>query len=173
MDRFLFTQFPAFRCKESTFHLACVWVLGLVSGSIFSFSTSGSLVSLMRRAISCPVSIISLLSALALPLLFSAFAVYISQPKLLSPIAFSKAFLFSYLSFGLLAAFGSAGWLIHFLFMFGDILSLPLLWSFWLKSLSDIRVSAPGGSVPVWIMLLIIGAVEYRFVSPFLANLIS
>lgn len=173
MDRFLFTHLPALRCKESIFHLACAWILGLVSGTLFSFFTGNHLVSLMRAAVFSRVSIVGLLSALTLPVLFSAFAVYILQPWLLIPIAFFKAFLFSYLSFGLLAAFGSAGWLIHLLFMFGDILMLPLLWSYWLKSLSDTRSNTVYCTIPILIIGSIIGCAEYRFISPFLANLIS
>jgi len=106
-------------------------------------------------------------------MLFSAFAVYISQPVLLIPIAFCKAFLFSYTSIGILTAFGSAGWLIHLLFMFGDILTLPLLWYFWSKFLSDNCSHAIRCLLPILITAAFIGYTEYRVISPFLANLIS
>lgn len=173
MDISLLTHLPAPGCKESTFHLACAWILGLISGVFFSLYAGGALLSSMRAAVLSRVSIVPLLSAMTLPLLFSAFAVYISQPRLLIPIAFCKAFLFSYLSLALFAAFGSAGWLIHLLFMFGDILMLPVLWSFWLRSLSGGRSSALRCTVPVLIIAVIIGCTEYRFISPFLAKVLS
>ena len=173
MDRFLFTHLPSLRCKDSMLFLAFAWIFGLVAGTVFSLSANGAFLAMMRSAVFSRASIVSLLSTLALPVLFSAFAVYISQPLLLIPAAFCKAFLFSSLSSGLLAAFGSAGWLICLLFMFSDILTLPLLWSFWLKSLSCSRRSAIRSAVPVLITTVIIGCAEYRFISPFLATILS
>lgn len=173
MDRFFYTHFQALRCNESSFHLAFVWISGLISGALCSFAAGCNLVSLMRMAVLGHVSIINLLLFLTLPLFFSAFAVYTSQSWLLIPIAFCKAFLFTYLGFGLMAAFGSAGWLIHLLFMFSDILTLPLLWSYWKKALSGSRSSTLRRTASVLAANVIIGCVDYRFISPFLANLIS
>ena len=173
MDISLLTFLPTLRCKESTLHLAFAWILGLVSGIFFSLSADCFPLSEVRTAASLPVSLLGSLSAIALPLLFSAFAVYISQPLLLIPIAFCKAFLFSYFSLSVLVAFGSAGWLVQLLFMFNDILTLPLLWSFWQKGLTADRNGTFRFLFPVFIITLIVGYIEYRFISPFLAKILS
>lgn len=173
MDRFLFTRFLSFRCKESVFYLALSWILGLIFGASFGLASENISTTAMHRALISTPSFPGLLSAAMLPALFSAFAVYISKPVLLIPIAFCKAFLFSYLSLEVLTAFGSAGWLIHLLFLFSDTLMLPLLWSFWLKTEHHDRNSTLCCTVPVLITALMIGSIEYCFISPFLAHILS
>lgn len=172
MDRFLHLHLPTRLRKGSVSFLAFGWILGLVSGFLFSLYAGDSLSTTMRAAASGCVSIPGLLSAIFLPLLFSAFAVYISQPWLLIPIAFGKAFLFSYLGVGVMAAFGSAGWLIRWLLMFSDSCSLPLLWWYWLRAVSGQRCFAVRNTAAAFAVALIIGSVDYCMVSPVLANLI-
>lgn len=172
MDRFLHLNLPAWQRKGPGSLLACAWLLGLVSGAVLSIFAGDPLFSMMRAAASSCVSIPGLLSATLLPLLFSAFAVYISKPWLLIPIAFGKAFLFSYLSVGVMIAFGSAGWLIWWLLMFSDSCSLPLLWWFWLKAVSQPRGSLIRRTGFALAAAAVIGSVDYCIVSPFLADLI-
>ena len=154
------------------FLLACAWFLGLISGVLISLSASDILFPTMRAAISSCVSISGLLSAILLPLLFSAFAVYVSNYRLLIPIAFMKAFLFSFLGTGILASFGSAGWLIRALLMFSDIAILPLMWWYWLSALSGSENMA-ARSAAAFLSAILIGSLDYCVISPFLANLIS
>lgn len=172
MDRFLNFNLSAWRCKKQIFLLACAYLIGLISGVLFSMSASGALYSTMRTAVSGRVSVFGLLSAILLPLLFSALAVYISKAWLLIPIAFCKAFLFAFLGIGIMASYGSAGWLIRILLMFSDILTMPLLWWYWLKALSGAHTRvwhAAAAAAPA----LLIGSIDYCVISPFLANLIS
>lgn len=126
----------------------------------------------MRAAANGRVSITGLLSAFLLPLLFSAFAVYISQPWLLVPVAFGKAFSFSYLAFGVTLAFGSAGWLVRSLLMFSDCLTLPLLWWFWLCCIRASDRDALRSFLVTCTAALMIGCLDYGAVSPLLRNLI-
>ncbi len=155
--------------KETIPFLASAWLLGLVSGSFFSVSAGNSFLLTMRAAASSHVSIFGLLASILLPLLFSAFAVYISQPWLLVPIAFGKAFFFSYLALAVLSAFGSAGWLIRWLLMFSDSLSLPVLWWYWLRAVSGRRKFAD--TAAAFLAALVIGSVDFYMISPVLANL--
>lgn len=172
MDRFLNFNLSAWRCKKSMIQLACAYLFGLISGVLISMSASDALCSAMRAAVYGRVSIPGLLSAILLPFLFSALAVYISSSWLLIPIAFGKAFLFAFLGTGILGAFGSAGWLVRLLLMFSDIASMPLLWWYWRKSLCGSGHFTRNAVVAAGFVLLI-GSVDYCVISPFLANLIE
>lgn len=171
MYRFFHFDLSAWRCKKWIFLLACAWFLGLVSGVLFSMSASGVIGSAMRAALRSRVSIIGLLSAMLLPLLLSAFAVYIGAPAFLLPIVFVKAFLIAWMGAGILSAFGSAGWLIRILLMFGDSLSLPFLWWYWQKATAELH--SWRHCILVAVCMLSIGCLDYYVVSPFLVNLIS
>ena len=172
MHRYSSSDLSAWRCKKRLFAVACAWFTGLVFGALVSMSASGMTVSAIRTASLSPVSVFGLLSAILLPLLSSAFAVYFSAPNLLFPLAFLKAFLVAWLGWGVLVSFGSAGWLIRMLLMFSEILSLPLLWWYWQRILSG----NPGRGFCTLIctgFALGIGLLDYFVVSPFLVNLLS
>jgi hypothetical protein len=109
----------------------------LIFCGIAAVSCAGTQVSsLMREAFIRPVSIVSLAITVFLPLLISAFAVFTSRLWVLYPLAFYKAFVFSFSAYGALIAFGSAGWLIRFLLLFSDFLLLPVLYFFWHRQIS-------------------------------------
>ena len=162
----------AWRCKKMLFPLACAWFIGLISGVLFSMSASGAFVSTLRTAPSSCVSFFGLLSAILLPLLSSAAAVYFSTPVLLFPTVFMKAFLVAWLGLGILAAFGSAGWLIRMLLMFSEILSLPLLWWYWQRILSGQRDRGLCTLIAL-LFALGIGCADYYLIAPFLVDLLS
>lgn len=171
MDRFLHPHFLTISRKPSVPVLAFIWILGLISGLLFSYRAGTSFFSAMHTADFRCVSIIGLLSLSVLPLLFSALAVFIGQPWLLVPIAFVKAFCFSFLAFGITVAFGGAGWLIRWLLMFCDCCSLPLLWLYWLRSISHSSKHNPGGTLSCFAAALAIGCVDYCLICPILADL--
>ena len=151
--------------------LAFVFLTGLLCGAVTATYTEPSYLLMMRRGAIFPVSITVLLPAI-LPLLFSAFAVYTSQLWLLVPIAFLKAFFFSFLSSCIYIFDQSSGWLFHALFMFTDCLSIPVLFQFWIQSCSSKRFDL---SLFFLSTILIIGITlfDYQFISPFLASLLS
>lgn len=173
LDRFLHLILPSRSCKEPSIYLACSFLTGLISGACIAAAASSSLFPTMRAATPGCVSISGLLLATLLPLLFSAFAVYIRQKWLLIPIAFSKAFLFAFLGVAFMSAFGSAGWLVRWLLMFSDILTLPLLCFFWLRAFSQERSQSLCFAVAVGVIAVFIGSLDYTVVSPFAAMLIS
>ena len=125
----------------------------------------------MRTAVSSRVSIIGLLSSVVLPFLFSAFAVYLRQPMLLIPIAFLKAFLFSFLGYSVSAAWSHAGWLITGLLMFGSFASIPMLYWYWQRYIGG-RGFENGVFCLVLGSLILIGILNYYLIVPFLANII-
>ncbi len=173
MDRFLHLHLPASICKNPTKALGVSWCLGLFAGVLIAYLASDSLSLTMHTATKSCVSIIGLLSTISLPFLLSALAVSISGTWLLIPIAFLKAFLFAYLGFGLVAAYNSAGWLLRILFMFADCCTVPLLYGYWLKLCSGSSVSPWILAIAHWIPTMVIGYIDFSFVSPFLATLIS
>lgn len=172
MDTFFCPILPTTGCRRKRFFLACTWILGLMAGSACSVHSGTLLTSLMRTAASSRVSIVGLMSAVLLPLLFSAAAVYISNIWLLIPIAFSKAFLFAYFAAGLTLSFGSAGWLIRFLFMFSDCMILPLLWWYWICFIDGRNRLFYRDTAVALAVAVMIGCFDYCTVSPFLASLL-
>lgn len=152
--------------------LACVLLLGVFCGSIFSGLAEPVLFQLMRTAAESRVSIVCLLPVILLPVVLSAFAVYIGLYWLLIPIAFAKAFCFGYLCSGILILYPYSGPLFAVLFLFTDVLSLPVLCWFWLRCT---RGREPGlqAVAPSVILIVGIGIINDQLISPFLASLLS
>lgn len=155
------------------FFLASSWLLGLICGILVYLSAGGILVSLMRSTLYVPVSIVGLLCAAVLPFLFSALAVFLSRPGLLLPICFGKAFLLAFVSLGVIRAFGSAGWLLRWLLLFGDCVSAPMLYWFWLRYIPGDRLLSGWEAASLFSLGLLIGSVNYSVISPFLVRLIE
>lgn len=173
MDLFFHSLMPRFFRKDSVAFLAFLWIAGLISGTVTSFSADTSFLPLMRSALYSPVSIVCLLSAMLLPLLFSAFAVYISSAWLLIPVVFFKGFSYAYFGFGILTSFGSAGWLIHLLLIFSDTWILPVLWMYWLRAPVNGRSGLLTDTVPAVSAALLIGSLDISVISPLLAQILS
>lgn len=173
MDRFLNLKLPQVSRKNPMVFLASFWTLGLLSGAACSVSASDSIVPLMHAAAECCVSITGLLTAILLPFLLSALAVFIQVPRLIYPIAFCKAFLVSFLGLGVMIAYGSAGWLVRLLLMFGDCCITPLLFWYWNRQLSAQHRRSFGLTTTVFLAALCIGSFDYCIVTPFLAAVIS
>lgn len=171
MDRFLRLNLSFLCCRTPRTLLALFWVAGLLLGAILSLSADTLLLPTMHTALFGSMSISGLLTSLLLPLFFTAFAVYISQPMLLPLIAFLKAFFFSFTAVGFLMTFGASAWLIRNLLMFSETLTLPLLWWLWMYLLSENCV-VWYSTIPVGLAIVLIGCVDYTFIGPFLAALL-
>ena len=159
------------KSRISRWLFVIVWSAGLFFGtSIFRFSGSVSS-SVMHGLLEDSVSIVSLFSVSFLPFLFSAFAVSIGLPWLLFPICFAKALCFSYVSAAIMTGFHCAGWLVRLLFMFNDLLSVPMLFLYGLRNIVHTGRIHLWELLMVFSALLLIGSIDYCFVSPFLAML--
>lgn len=152
--------------------LALCWAAGLGCGIFCWFLVDASLFSLMRSALHGSVSIVSLLSVTALPFFLSAFVVFLSCHGLLFVISFGKGILFAFVSMGTLACFGCAGWLVQLLLCFSDLLSLPLLYWYWLRSFRVSGNSIHSTELLTAALLFLIGSIDYCLIAPFLADLI-
>ena len=173
MDRFLYLNLPKLSCRVSPFLLAVFFFLGHFLGVCFSLGAGDSFFLMMRMAAFTPVSISGLLSAATLPFLFSAVAVYFKRPVLLLSVAFMKAFCFSCVGLGVIACFGSAGWLIWFLLQFSDCCAMPLLYWYWRRHIRGNGAFDWAVSMMLLSALLLVGAFDYCVISPFLADILT
>lgn len=173
MARFLLRISDRNQRKYPILILAFTWCFGILNG-IGSYIYAGdSFVSLMRMAADRDVSIVNLLISSILPLLFSAFAVYLHSPQLLAVLCFLKAWLFGFVSCGVLASFGSAGWLVWLMMMFSDIFCLVPLWWYWIFQCQLMnRVHGARLAACIAVVFLIV-CLDHSLISPLLVDLIE
>ena len=139
MARFLHHNSTLTRGKFRVVLLATFWLLGLLLGAYLHISADTFYPSMMRSAISGRVSIVGSLTVALLPFLFSAIAVYLSQPLLLISIAFLKGIFLSLVALGIGRTLGSVAWLILGMVMFSDFsMTLPLMF-YWIRHISGFR----------------------------------
>lgn len=171
MARFLVHDFSAQKRREGRWLLAFGWALGLICGYCLFLHTDDPVLSLMRTAVKCRVSISGLVNVTLIPFLISAMAVSLSRPRLLALVAWGKAFSFAFVSLCTLRAFGGGGWLAWPLVMFSDICVMPVLWLYWLRHISGGRGFSLRELVPYLLAAGLIGVADHLFISPFLAGL--
>ena len=163
---------PATNRRNVKWFLASSFLLGHLLGVWCSGSASEFYLSQMRTAVSGRVSIVGLLSCSLLTFLVSALTVYLGRRIFLIPIAFLKAFFFSYAGYRLYLAWGQAGWLVTGLTMFSSLCSLPVLYWYWRRCLEAGRFEWPVFR-RVLALLLVIGLVDFYGIMPFLIDIIS
>lgn len=173
MARFEQSSFSRRFRKGWRFLLAFFWCSGLLCGILVSFSAEDTFSSWMRMNKVGSVSIVSLLCVSLVPFLLSAFAVFISMPSLMLPVCFCKAFLFAFVSVGVMQAYGSAGWLIRNILLFSDCLTAPVLYLFWLRIISSPRRNRIWEGSFLCALLILIGSLDHRVFSPLVAGLLS
>ena len=148
--------------------LAACWICGLLCGVIYYSAASADIVSLMHRTVFCSASIVGLLNAALIPFLLSAVFMAVSKPWMVAGICFMKAFLFSFVSMGCLAAFGSGGWLFRFFLLFCDCAVLPVLCWYWFRYISaPVRPWWIVTSVALAVVIVLVTVLDYRVLAPF------
>ena len=158
---------PFFRQKQ--WILTLCWGLGFAYGISLCSADSNFLLSLMRRSIFGDVSIVKLWCLDLLPLLFSAFAVFISAPAMLFLICFCRAVLLGFVSVSMLSAIDLA---VCCAVLFSDYGAALCLYRYCFACLRD----GSTGIVRWCRLLLLIGLsgvlqyVEYSVLLPLVAN---
>lgn len=160
------------------FRKGYIWILafsltgGMVLGSRLQANVDPSLISLMRASGIQSVSIVSRLSVLLLPFLFSALFCSTRSAWMIFPVSFFKGFCFGFCQASIFSSFAGAGWLIYFFLMFSDILTFPVLVFFWIRCLGK---TGHMTSRLLFCMLavLIIAAVDHRFITPYYISLFT
>ncbi len=149
--------------------LAFWWLLGLLGGIVLFRYAEFPVVSVMRRVVFAPVSIVGLFSNLLIPFLFSVFTVSFAV-WWTWVLCFLEGCRVSFVFMGLYTAFGSAGWLIPCLLLPGSLVSTAACYLLWQRLLAGEKILAPAvGSVAAAALAY---AAEYCVISPFLASLI-
>ena len=169
MDRFVHLRFANYLRKYAVLILACSWSVGLILGIQVAKGVPGDFLSW-----NCTVQNVSLPGALIValfPIVVSVLLMYMGQFWLIPVVAFLKSFSFAYVSWILMREFGSACWLIQFLVMFSDCISLPLLWWFWCHMMKSAQNAPISLSVPMGLMLIAIVVLNHRFILPILSSL--
>lgn len=171
MDGIVCRNFSFVHRKVNLKVLALTWICGLLLGAILSVSVDKLLLSTMRGAMISNMSITGPVTVVLLPLLLSAYAVYFSQPAMLVSVVFIKAFLFAYTGAGILMLYPVSGWLLRWLLMFSDMMTMPMLWLIWLSN-------SKGGFVSIFrriaicvVFAMLIGCVDLFQIAPFLTRL--
>lgn len=151
---------------------AVSWCAGLISGTLFAVGADSSLLSLMRLALSCRVSIVLLFLAALFPFLITAYAVCINRFSLLFAAAFVKALAFSYCGALVYRAVGDAGWLLQPMFQFTDtVVCVAYCW-FCLRVCMH-PVHSVRGELMICVTMAAIAVItDFILVSPFLGTLI-
>lgn len=165
------TSFSDSSCILSAFTLAFLWLLGLVLGAYLGMKCPVSYLHTLYFAAASPPTIFGLFISTFLPFVFCMYGSYRKKKWLIYISCFYKVFTFSFCSAALSVAFGSAGWLIRFLFRFTDFMTLGVLCWFCIRSMMGILreqdyIICVAICVPF-------GIFDYCIVSPFLAMLID
>ena len=156
--------------KHSGIILASFWCAGLLLGILAAASAGQDFATKMRSAASQPVSTVPFL--VYAPFLLSAIAIHLRQPWFILPCCFIKAFIFGFCAFAVTLAFGQSGWLVRFLFMFSDSMSVPVMYFYWLRCINGNLAKGFWFSGCCTVMLVAIGLLDYCWIAPFLADLI-
>ena len=170
MKRSQIFRMSIFGCKAGALILAWVFGFGLLAGSLVSVGAQAVFADTRSSMAVFPG--VSAFVPTMLPLLLSGFAVYAGWPVLLIPTAFWKAFSFSYVASGVILAWGSAGWLVGGLGLFGSFCSLPVLWWYWLHHAGGEGFSGRT-FFPALGAMMLISWVDLAVISPFLENILT
>lgn len=150
------------------------WIVGILAGMLAAAAGADeSVLSLMRRAASCRVSIVALFLTAVLPFLIAAYAVMIHKDLLLFASSTLRGFGFGCCAWLVVRAFGSAAWLVQPMLQFTDniLMAVYCFFGFWF-------CSGRGGSLKRWVIgcIILTAAVtvfDYLAVSPFLVTLLE
>ena len=153
--------------------LLLIWLAGLFTGYVLAHNARIDLTSVMLPIATRRVSIVGFLLVLTVPLIVSAICINLSVQWLFIPIAYIKAFFFSYSSCCIILSFGTAGWLVQWLYLFSDSIAISFMLLFWFRNLEPDRGSARRDFVMLFLMIIAIGCVDYYIISAFLSTLFN
>ena len=145
-----------------------VWVIGLVLGFFFAMKMPDEALSVIRTIRNSDVSFAGLLVSLLLPFALSVVALWFHFPLVILPLAFIKAFAYSFCASVLMRSFGEAGWLIYRLYLFSDsCMSVVFIW-FWNRNICQITDGWKKDSVLCLIISVFVFCIDFSFVTPLL-----
>ncbi len=120
-------------CNRHSFFLILCLILCWCCGMFFGCSLYEPLsLSLMRSAVSTPVSIVGVFVCIFLPLLCTYFSFITEKPIIILIVCFFKAAAYGYSAKLINVCYATAGWLVRLLFLFSDSCLLVLLLFLWI-----------------------------------------
>ena len=151
--------------------LATCWLFGTLLGFSSALLAKNALASLMRGFIFGSVSIVGVLAVSVLPIILSAFAVYLSETWLLYGLGFIKAFCFCFCATGLCLLMGAGSWLMQLLLLFSDCLTIPALYFYHYCILSR-PLNRARLSFVCLLVCCCVGMVDYCIIAPFVQRVL-
>ncbi len=150
-----------------------IWVCGLLSGLYVVSMSDDSAYCVFRLFLYSQSTLFGLLLTQMLPLAFTCFIFWLSKPCLTSLFVYIKAFLFAYCAFGIVLAYGTAGWMIRWIILFSSSCStLPLLW-FWCRNFTKKGESYCQDLLVCAFSLILICVFDYLAVLPLAKSLVN
>lgn len=146
--------------------LAIFWFGGLLCGVMCYCVSPTDTISLMCRTAMSPVSIVGMLNAVLIPFLLSALFTALSMTRMFIVICFLKAFLFSFVSLGILVNCGSGGWLLRYFLLFGDCTMLPLLYWYWMRAVTTPVRHRWVSCILICGVFVLATVLDYRVIAP-------
>ena len=149
------------------------YLLGLIAGALYI--THYPFVALMRLLVYPQMSIMIGVAVSALPFVILYILCRCSAFWLIFHVAFFKAFIFMYCYGSVTLAFADAGWLVRYLLLFSDCLSVPiLLWYAAGKLLGRKGSRDPDQRLLICIIcILAIRCIDSYVVSPFALKVLT
>ena len=161
-------MYKSFRLKPHSFSilfLATGWILSVLFGCLLSFSMSENGRTLITRAMDLRISILGYISILLTP----PFVVWLSfRISRYWPVCFLllvKGLCLGFTIYVTVFAYDNAGWLVHFLISFSNIITLIPLWFVVFRLMSSDNKSSKSILV-LFVYNGIVGLIDYFIVSP-------
>lgn len=172
MRRFVIGEYSLSRNTILGFFLIGIWFAGLSLGFIAVRFHGDTLVSCLSQAVGSPASIATPFMAL-FPLLISALAVILLHPGLLYIICFVRGTVLTMMLQALVCVFDDGACLAAVFLLFSSLSFSPVLLWYWWRRLCLRMVCFKPDTVVCVMAGLIIGGIDYWFISPFLVDIIN
>lgn len=173
MQAFVFCKRRLDRNTYLGLGLMFLWFAGLFLGFLAARFYGDTLVPFLDQAAGESGSWISFLLITAFPLLLSACAVYLICPVSVLAVCLFRAVSIGYLAGGILVCYQSAGVLVTFLMLFSALVFSPfLLWYWWRRLVQGLQ-RLKEDTVLGLVLSALIGAVDFFFISHYLADIIK
>lgn len=157
-------------CSFRVCFLAFLWICCLLVG-MYVASNDPNILSLMRVAPKCNVSIVGLTVVLFLPFLISIIGFIYQKLVVIYILSAIKAFASGYLMYGVVFCYASAGWLMRFLLFFSDsAVTVLFLWLLF-RHIDERKATLWVDCAVCIFTAAVIGMTDYLLVAPFLRSL--
>ena len=171
MTDFAFDKNPRFFFCGSRIALCVVWIAGLLYGCAIAFTNNSVFLSWMRSTVFQSVSIVGLLVSVFLPFLLTYISLVIEKPIIILIVCFFKAAAFTFCGVLIHQCYGTASWLVGYLFLFSNSCFVFFLFALWFRRIGSSRMTGNFDLSLCGIIGFAVALLEYLFISPFLLGL--